>query len=107
MNAPDEPACGRCGGTAQTGPGLVGCICESFWTPPASCGMLRRWWHRRQRAADLRFMIPLLVGSVSEEGTDDQERRRLALTAFLVQRGQEHWHCACGIPERTQLMERL
>lgn len=68
------------------------------------CSWWIRWYHRRLREADRRFMIPLLLGQVAEDDTD----RRIKLFAlFSTDRGQEHWQCPCGIPDRDALVRML
>lgn len=75
------------------------------------CNILQRYWHRRLRKADRTFMIPVLVGKASdgyeEKSPEWQERRMLAIELFMLDRGQEHWSCACSGPDREQLFSDI
>ena len=63
-------------------------------TPP-TCVWFMRWSHRLRRLRDVEVRWPAIVARA--EGMDEA---RLAWDVFLAQRGQDHWHCACGAPIR-------
>lgn len=68
--------------------------------PNAKCHWWNRWRHRRLRLTDRRFMIPLLVGA---PGLTNKQRAA-AVSLFLWDRGQEHWHCACSGNETAEVL---
>lgn len=58
-----------------------------------TCGWWIRWYHRRQRQADVEIMWLSLLARAETEA-----EARVAWDLFLCQPGQEHWHCTCGAP---------
>ena len=58
-----------------------------------TCPWWVRWWHRRLRILDVELMWVSLL-----DRADTEEEARVAWDVFLAQEGQDHWHCACGIP---------
>lgn len=66
---------------------------------PATCPWWRRWYHKRQRNYDRRFMWV----SLSDRATGDRLAR--AWGYFISQPGQGHWRCACGAKQTPRELE--
>jgi len=60
-----------------------------------TCGGLVRWFHRRQRTADIETIWPALYARA-----DSLDAARVAWDVFLAQDQQYHWRCPCGEPIR-------
>ena len=61
------------------------------------CPWWIRWYHRRLRRADRRFIYGAIVGSGQSEQTVER-----AWMHFITSPGQEHWHCPCAVLEREE-----
>lgn len=56
------------------------------------CHWYIRWWHKRLRSLDQKFMLPKLSNFPSE-----------IWLAFTEKEGQEHWHCNCAEGLATEI----
>jgi hypothetical protein len=58
---------------------------------------MRRWFHERARAADMRF-----IKAAIDARAETPDRARQAWEAFTRQKGQEHWRCPCARGEPAE-----
>jgi hypothetical protein len=74
----------------------------------SSCSRLHRWWHARQRRADIRWLLPSLVAAVLRRRVDP-EYGVWALVTHMDLPGQAHWRCPCAYQSeaRTRAFEAL
>ena len=67
-----------------------------------TCGWWNRWWHRRQRTADVLFLLPSIRLAAEMRASDEDAIERLVDAGFALHAslpGQEHWRCACALLE--------
>lgn len=65
-----------------------------------ACPWWIRWWHRRKRIADVRFMLPAIRQAAAVHAPDDPQAVDKAWIVFVYSPGQEHWHCPCARMEK-------
>lgn len=62
-----------------------------------TCPWWIRWWHRRLRKFDERFLLTSLVKASLRYGdTADSPIVTAAWEKFKSEEGQEHWRCRCA-----------
>ena len=66
-----------------------------------SCGVVRRWWHRRLRRIDKQILFPAIEEQARRYADREERARKIqqAFALFRIQPGQEHWRCGCAKEE--------
>lgn len=70
-----------------------------------NCPWYIRWWHRRLRRLDEKFMFRAIVAAAEQTRFAPmvkEQHIRAAWDMFKMGLGQEHWRCNCAIVEKGE-----